>query len=156
MTPIELAELRRDMDRRIAAIAENVGRWHTDHRLTGNLLCRSLEQLRASRKLLDPSGDGRSESAAEVLARAVAKAEQHVRDAELHIRRQQTLVEQMRRSGRDCAGALQLLGTFQRVLADHRDALEAIKRIERANTPHSSMIQFNCISRRPHPSTGSG
>ncbi|MBV8683834.1 MAG: hypothetical protein JO111_13250 [Caulobacteraceae bacterium] len=60
------------------------------------------------------------------MERRLVEALRHVRDGEIHVRRQRRIVEALREDGHNTATALEILGAFEWSLTLHRSHLAQV------------------------------
>ena len=118
-----MTEVERDLESRIGNMASQTARLRAEHRLTRDLIRRSLEMLQASRTLLSSTGGPATSKAAAFRAEALRKAQQHVKEAGRHVARQQLLVDQLRKEGRESDSAERLLRALEMALTTYQDEM---------------------------------
>jgi len=125
-TTEELAEIRRDMDLNIQAIARWASRVRVDHRQTRDLIARALNQVGECRKLLKkPAFSFENEFARESV---LEQAERHMRNTDLLVMRQEEIVARLRDAGEDSRTAATLLAALKAVSLAHSEEFAAVRR----------------------------
>ena len=146
----EMAQIRRDMDVSIAAIAKCTSRLRADHRQTRDLIAQALKQLADSRELLKLPTPLLEE---QFLRQSVLEqAEARVSNSEVYVARQEEIAARLHETGEDSCGAIMLLTALKTALLAHREELTDLRRRfrriqERENTPRNEASSVTTLDR---------